>query len=146
MLSTRHSQRRSHLDVAGGIAAGVCAVHCLVTPMLIAFGALGTAGAFVSERAEWVFVATSLVLGLVSLGPAFLRIHRDPVPLILFALGLLSLLLARLLDAPPLLERSIVPLSAALLIAAHGRNHRACSRCHVCEAASEASFERERPS
>ncbi len=80
-----------------------------------------------------LFVCVSLVIGLVSLGPAFLRAHRDPIPLVLFVCGLGTLLLTRALDAAAAVERCIVPVCACCLIAAHLRNHRACSRCHVCE-------------
>lgn len=130
---------RSRLDVAGGVVAGVCAVHCVVMPMLIAFGGLGLLGAVVSERLEVVFVATSLVIGLASLGPAFLREHRDPVPLLLFAVGFGALAVVRLFHAPPLAERCIVPLCGVLLIGAHARNHRACSHCRVCDGLDPAS-------
>jgi hypothetical protein len=116
-------------------------VHCLLTPVLVAFGGLGLAGAVVSERAEPIFVGVSLLIGLASLGPAFLRVHRDPMPIALFVVGLAALTLARVLDTPPLVERAIVPICAGLLIAAHTRNHRACVRCRVCEGAARESTE-----
>jgi hypothetical protein len=138
MTEQRGRAESAHLDVAGGVAAGVCAVHCLLTPLLIAFGGLGVAASLISERMEVVFVATSLVIGLTSLGPAFVRVHHDPTPLVLFAAGLVALLLTRVLDAPDALERVIVPLCAVLLITSHARNHHACRRCHECESRDEA--------
>jgi hypothetical protein len=131
----------SRLDVAGGVAAGVCAVHCLLTPVLLAYGGLGLAGTAISERAEVAFVLVSLVVGLVSLGPAFLRHHRDPVPIALFVTGLGSLLLVRSLGAPRGVERCIVPMCATLIIVAHARNHRSCRRCRVCDAPEQAEEE-----
>lgn len=100
--------------------------------MIVAFGGLGLGATVVSERFEGVFTAISLTVGLASLGPAFLRVHRDPIPLVLFACGLAALAISRLLAAPPIIERWIVLLAAGLLILAHRRNHRACSRCGVC--------------
>jgi hypothetical protein len=125
-------RRRSRLDVAGGVAAVVCAFHCLLTPIIVAFAGLGIAAAVISERLERGFVVTSLVVGLASLGPAFLRIHRDPVPIALFMLGIGALLLTRGLHLPTAVERCIVPASALLIVAAHARNHRACARCPKC--------------
>jgi hypothetical protein len=124
---------RSRFDTAGGITAGVCAVHCLLTPVIIAFGGLGAVGALVSERMEVGFVAMSLVIGLASLGPAFVRTHRDPMPLVYLAVGFIVLAITRIFDAPVNVERCIVPACAGLLITAHARNHRSCKRCAECD-------------
>lgn len=129
--------RRSRLDTAGSITAGVCAVHCLVTPLLLTFGWLGAFGALVSERFEVVFVGASLIIGLLSLGPAFIRQHRDPLPLLLFVAGLGTLLGIRALGIGESIERGIVPVCATLLVMAHWRNHRLCSHCRACSAVAE---------
>jgi hypothetical protein len=137
----RRSMRTANvsLDVTGGIAAGVCAIHCLLTPVLLAYAGLGIADTAISERLEVAFGGLSLVVGLASLGPAFIRMHRDPIPLVLFGLGLGMLFATRLLHAPAIIERCIVPGCALLVIGAHARNHRSCARCRECERRQKAA-------
>lgn len=37
-------------DTAGMFASGLCAVHCLLTPVLLALGGFGVLGAFMEDR------------------------------------------------------------------------------------------------
>jgi hypothetical protein len=127
-VSTRKS---SSLDVSGSLAALVCAVHCLASPVLLSLGAMPLLGASLLESAmvEWGFVAATGVIGLASLVPSFTRVHRDRVPGILFTLGFGLLLATRLVEPTAALEPVAVATAAGLLIAAHVRNQRQCARC-----------------
>jgi hypothetical protein len=127
------NRKSSTLDISGSVAALVCAVHCLASPLLLALGAIPLLGrassVFESPVVEWGFVAISGIIGLASLVPSFTRVHRDRVPGILFGLGFGVLVATRLTALTAALEPLAVSAAAALLIAAHVRNQRQCARC-----------------
>jgi formate hydrogenlyase subunit 3/multisubunit Na+/H+ antiporter MnhD subunit len=130
------SARRLTLDSTGAIAAAICAVHCMATPILLTAVSLRFfepfAKALASSLTEWAFVLTSAVIGLTSLVPSFTRVHRDVMPYGLFAASFGLLLTSRLMHVAPVAERVVVPVAAILMIAAHMRNRRQCARCHTC--------------
>lgn len=131
MPAIEHSLQRSRisLDIVGVAASFVCAVHCAGVALVLG---LAPALEIVAQPwVEWLFLSASLLLGVTALVPGY-RLHRHPMPLVLFITGISVLFVARLLRLPsPTLELGIVLPAAAALIAAHWRNRdelRAC-RC-----------------
>lgn len=105
-----HHHRRHLLDRLGATGSLVCAIHCALTPLLLAaLPALGLSLLF-DDRVEWTMVCFVTLLGLASLGWSYRR-HRT-----LSALGLLvpglAALWAGLLYAP--LHESAVPHAVAM--------------------------------
>lgn len=95
------SSRSTVVDRAGMLISGLCALHCLLTPLLV--GVVSAFGAFWSAwtSVESVVIGAALVLGLTSLVPGYLR-HRNRAPLDLFVMGFVFLAASRLIPAGPL--------------------------------------------
>lgn len=117
-------------DYAGMTASALCLVHCLATPLLMAaFPMLG----LVHEHDAFhnsLLAAISLPV-LLSLLPGYLR-HRDRAVLWLGGLGLGSFLAAIFILSPlygETAEAAGAVLSGVLLLGAHIRNRRFCTRC-----------------
>src|SRR5882757_10409108 len=78
------------------------------------------------ERTEWIFVGTSIVIGVASLLPSYLR-HRRTRPIALFALGLCLILTARLiLEGNLAVELPILILGALFVSLSHLINRKLC--------------------
>lgn len=118
---------RSHgstvVDRAGMLISGLCALHCLLTPLLL--GVVSTFGAFWSVWAsvETIVIGVALLLGLTSLVPGYLR-HRNRMPLDLFAMGFVFVAASRLIPAGPLHSICAVGLAmgGSLIATAHFLN------------------------
>ena len=122
MPAIEHSLQRSRisLDIVGVAASFVCAVHC--TGVALVLGLAPALEIVAQPWVEWLFLGASTLLGVTALVPGY-RLHRHPMPLVLFIGGISILFVARLLRLPsPTLELGIVLPAAAALIAAHWRN------------------------
>jgi O-antigen/teichoic acid export membrane protein len=121
------------IDRVGVVASCVCAVHCAVMPFVIGLLPLFGLGIFADQRTEWALVAVSLVVGLSSLLPAYLRKHKRTRPLFLFTIGLALIFIARVTFEDTLrAEIPFVVLGALLIAASHFLNRRLCRACPVC--------------
>lgn len=117
-----------------GIGIGLlCAVHCLVTPLLLVALPAVVLPLAESPLVEWGLIAVSLLLGIVAIGRLGLRSHRRIHPLLLFSGGALLLVGSRFVpDALAQFEVALVVAGAIMVVGAHVRNllcTRACSAC-----------------
>jgi hypothetical protein len=94
---TRFFQKVS-LDLVGFSASALCAIHCMVLPILIMAGTIGGFGLAHNHTLENIILALSAVIGLVSLVPAFINQHRKIFPLLIFAGGLTIILISRFIE------------------------------------------------
>lgn len=117
-------------DYAGMMASALCLVHCLATPLLVAlFPMLGLAHEHDTFH-NTLLAAISLPV-LLSLLPGYLR-HRDRAVLVLGMLGLSSFLSSIFILSPVYGEQAETVgavFSGVLLLCAHIRNRRFCTRC-----------------
>jgi len=117
-------------DSAGLLASGLCLLHCLALPLVLAaFPALGWAGGH--EGFHEAMVGAALLAALAGLGPGFLAHRRVAVPL-LGGAGLACLALAVFAIGPRwghAFETVLSVAGALLLCAAHLRNRVCCRRC-----------------
>jgi hypothetical protein len=123
----------SRLDTFGVFVSSVCAVHCVVVALFLA--ALPVAGATLlsNPRVEFFFVASALLIGFVSLGLGYWRVHRDERPMVAFALGATLLMVVRpALLSHRLLEALVVVAGASAIIAGHLGNRRLLHRHTAC--------------
>lgn len=126
-ISARITPNRPSLDLVGATASIVCAVHCVVVALLL--GAMPMVSLLASSWIDWVFFAASAGIGCAALVPGFRR-HRQVAPLLLFATGMLMLLVIRALAIPPSVgELVVVLLAAACIVSAHFRNRGALHAC-----------------
>ncbi len=132
-VAARTARRMGWLDTLGVVVSGACAVHCVIVALFLA--ALPLAGAALIEdpRVESTFVGAALLLGAVSLGLGFGRVHRDPRPLSLFGVGMGLLLGARTaVPAGSVAEAAVVLAGAACIMAGHWGNRRLLHRHAAC--------------
>jgi hypothetical protein len=121
------------LDRIGVVASCACAVHCAVTPFVIGLLSVFGLGVFADERTEWAFIAVSVIVGLASLLPAYLGKHKRARPLVLFAIGVALIFIARVGFEDSLrAEIPFVVFGALLIAGSHFLNRRFCLACPVC--------------
>ena len=77
---------RSYLDLLGFSASFLCAVHCLLMPLVLSFGLVGGMSWLESAWVEWSFIFSTLVLASWSLFGSFPK-HRNYKPLTLAGMG-----------------------------------------------------------
>ena len=136
MLFTTFSQRRlrggtlSFADRVGIALSGLCAVHCLVLPLVLPF--VGFFAAFAESEWTHLFLAICIVPTVVFAAARGYRRHgkRD----ILWLLGAGALAVIAALGVGELagggrLEAAFTTCGSVLLIAGHWKNHRHCALC-----------------
>jgi len=125
------------LDRFGAAVSCACAAHCVLLPGAVALlPALGVAW-LLDDRVEWGLLATALVIGVASLGPAAWRgrgARGAFGPVLLFAAGA-ALLVAARMGVGEAAETPLVLAGAALVAAAHLANQRR-ARCRARQAAA----------
>lgn len=97
--------------------SGACMIHCLLTPIVIGFGAAGLLGEWLSS--EWIhkfMLVPVVLLALLSLPSAYKQ-HKNSWPLWLGIIGIFTMVLA--LVGPEAMETWITLIGGMLLITAH---------------------------
>lgn len=118
-------------DTAGMLVSGLCLIHCLMTPMLLALGGAGLLGALLDDRLlHLLMLLPVLVLALASFPPACRR-HRRPMVMVAGFTGLLLLVVALQLEGAWEMLASVC--GAGLLVSAHFANRRLLNRRAVAE-------------
>jgi hypothetical protein len=109
------------------IMSTLCALHCAAIALLPAL-LPGFVGVGWLENALMV---AAMAVGASAILAAFVRVHRDPRPLLLLAGGIALLLTRAALGERPLVELVCSVSGAGLIVAAHVSNSRTC-RCRCC--------------
>lgn len=110
---------RDRFDRLGIVISGLCAVHCLVTLLLVA--GLGLSGGVLLDPAlHRVGLALAIVVGAVALGVGLAR-HGRREPMVIGAVGLALMTLALLTGHSPA-EAGLTIAGVALVALAHWRN------------------------
>lgn len=109
-------------DSFGVICSSLCLAHCLLLPMLLATGALGTAGALLASEQTHLMLLVPVVLLAVMSFPGGYRRHGSVLPSALALAGLTGLVLALLLGEAT--ETLLTSIGAGLLIIAHLKNRK----------------------
>jgi hypothetical protein len=118
----------SRLDHIGITASTLCAVHCAVVPILFTSLPLFGLGFLANAWVEWGMIALALAIGTYSIGGAYLRVHKRPVPLYLLIAGFAVILLGHaFITGWP--EIIMVPAGGLLIAAAHFVNYRYTGAC-----------------
>ena len=110
---------RNRLDRVGIILSSLCAVHCLLTALLV--GALGLGGGvLLSPAIHEVGLALAVVIGAIGLGFGVLR-HGRVVPLVIGGAGL-AFMACALGAGHGLPEAVLTVIGVSLVAFAHIRN------------------------
>jgi hypothetical protein len=121
------------IDKTGAAISWVCAVHCLAAPFVISFLPLLGLSFVAGEGFEYVFIALSITVGLVSLLPAYFTQHRKFRTLLFFASGICLIVFADILFENSFFGKlTFVLVGAGLITNAHLTNRRLCMNCQSC--------------
>lgn len=95
------------IDKLGACLSSLCALHCLVTPVL--FGALSTLGLgfLLSERVELALFAVAVALAVMSAALGW-RAHRRMAVLLAFIAAIATVLTGRAMGEDMMLGRVLV--------------------------------------
>jgi hypothetical protein len=128
---------QSRYDRRGIAIATLCFAHCVAGPLLLSFAGLSSL-LNVSEKLEPMFLCASAAMGALALVPAYRTKHRRASCLVLFAAGVLCLLVRRHITwrAIPI-EPVVAAMGACLIIGAHVLNLRFSKRCGCCHSQPE---------
>ncbi|MGH7495958.1 MAG: MerC domain-containing protein [bacterium] len=122
-----------YLDTFGAFASTACAVHCLLTPVVIAVLPLLGASIWATPWLENGAVLLALVLGLTSLLHGYSH-HRQFRALGLLLGGVVLLIAGRWMigHASQLWETVFVVAGGMSVAGAHLINRRLCQACDTC--------------
>jgi len=75
------------LDKVGMWLSGVCAIHCSVLPIMLAFGVGSSLGWMLSHEFEMIILIISLCVASYSLIEGYIKVHRNAKVILLAILG-----------------------------------------------------------
>lgn len=110
---------RSYLDVLGFSASFLCAVHCILVPLVLSFGLVGGLSWLNSPAVEWGFMLSTLFLASWSLFGSYPR-HKDRRPLLMAAIGFFIIFAVHLMEA--LIGHYVAALGGIIIAYAHYLN------------------------
>ncbi len=121
------------LDKTGAAASWLCAVHCLVMPLIVSFLPLLGTSFLAGEGGEYVFIGFSVVIAALSLLPGYFKQHGKIRILILFASGIGFVIFADVLFEESIIGKTAFSLVGAICISfSHFLNRRLCLDCRKC--------------
>lgn len=131
MMGMLSGFRADTLDRVGAGLSLICALHCLISPLVIGVASVVGAGMLFSAAVEGVLGVSALFLA----GVSFLfgiRRHRRWQLLALLGAALVPMLAGRLVYHGPV-ETAFVVLGSLFLVAGHLWNRRLCALCDRCK-------------
>lgn len=132
MQSVVNSLQEHTMDKIGMSVSTICAIHCLLTPVLLPLLTLSGL-TFVSDpQFELGLVALAVVLASYSILTSYFKQHKKLLPFYFFLLGITFVIIAKSLVSEQL-ERFVLPIGALLFTLAHGVNWRLCRNCPECK-------------
>ena len=118
------------LDRIGITATSLCALHCILLPVLLpALPLLGLS--FLADHAwEHTFLLITAILGSVALFSGFKKYHRRLYPFYLLFLGVGIYWIKH--DFSEAIQPYFILVGATLIVAAHIINLKLCNSCKKC--------------
>lgn len=118
------------LDRIGITATSLCALHCILLPLILpALPLLGLS--FLADHTwEHVFLIATAILGTIALFSGFKRYHKRLYPFYLLFLGVGLYWIKH--DFSEQAEPLFITLGASLIVAAHWLNIKLCNSCKQC--------------
>ena len=116
-------------DRTGTTVSWICAIHCILTPLLFSVAPVLGISFLANEGVEYSLIGLSILVATFSLLPAYRRIHRRSGAILLFIGGISFVIAAdTLFDEGPLGNAVFVVVGAGLITSAHYCNHRLCAK------------------
>jgi MerC mercury resistance protein len=132
----RLAPSRAALDRIGTVLSMTCALHCLITPVLVASVSLGALSWLAGEGTEITLLSAAATLAAVVLVWGW-HAHRRLESLGLFAAALMLVGAGRFL-VPEAAETPMVVADGLSIALAHVVNARLCQSCARCRTAAGA--------
>lgn len=130
---------RSYLDVMGFSASFLCAIHCMLMPLVLSFGLVGSSW-LESPLVEWTFIVSTLILASWSLLGS-LPNHNNKRPLVIAAIGFVIILGVHLFEH--VVGHFVAAIGGVLIAYAHYLNWRLMTSCSQGSCRSSYEFIRE---
>ncbi|MGJ8691499.1 MAG: MerC domain-containing protein [Thalassotalea sp.] len=129
------------LDKIGIAATSLCALHCILLPILLpALPLLGLS--FLADHTwEHFFLIATAVLGTIALFSGFRRYHKRLYPFYLLYLGVSIYWIKH--DFAEQYEIYFIVIGGGLIVAAHFLNIKLCNSCKTCTVEEEAEAQKE---
>lgn len=118
-------------DRIGIWVSSLCALHCLLLPLLLPIAPLVASSIFAEVWFERMILTFSILVGFAALFIGFHKYHRQLYPLYSLALGGLIYWNKDIFGHE--YEPFTIAVGAFLIIAAHFTNMRLCNSCKKCD-------------
>lgn len=129
-----NSDKKSIKDRLGIWASSLCALHCLLLPILIPVLPFVSASFFAQDWFEKTILSLSMIIGFWALLSGFYRYHRQLYPLYSLLLGGLIYWNKDMFGEA--YEPFTIAIGALLIVAAHVVNINLCKSCSSCQECS----------
>ncbi|MEP6755878.1 MAG: MerC domain-containing protein [Chthonomonadales bacterium] len=123
----------ARLDRIGATASFVCAVHCMIMPLIVTTLPLLGIGFLANDWVEWTLVGISATLGITSLHLGY-KVHKSKHALTLLSAGLALIAAGRIGEyhRTHMPNVAMVVLGGLAIATAHLINQKLCHTCRVC--------------
>ena len=125
-----NAQDKKMLDRIGITATSLCALHCILLPILLPVLPLLGLSFLADHTWEHIFLLLTAALGTIALFSGFKRYHKKLYPFYLLYLGVAIYWLKH--DFSSEVEPLFIIIGASLIVAAHFINIKLCHRCRAC--------------
>lgn len=122
---------RNTLDKVGIAITSLCAIHCIMLPVLLPLLPLMGLSAVHNHAFERIILLITMVLGFVTLFAGFHRYHRKLYPFYSLFLG--GFIYWQKDALGPEYEHFVLIVGASFVVLAHVLNLRLCNQCNSCE-------------
>ena len=122
------------LDRIGITATSICALHCILLPIILPALPLLGLGFLADHFYEHVFLVITAIIGSIAMLSGFKRYHRKLYPFYLLALGIIIYWQKH--DFDPSVQPYFIIVGALLIVVAHFINLRLCKQCAECTESS----------
>lgn len=127
MLDRLNISKDNVLDKVGIAATSLCALHCILLPIMLPVLPLLGISFMAEEMFEHIVLIATLVLGAVALLSGFFKFHRKLYPLYLLGLG--GIVYGFKDEFGHHNEPWVLSLGAILIVIAHIMNIKLCKSC-----------------
>lgn len=126
----RSSRMAIKLDNIGMTASTLCAIHCAAVPVFFTSLPILGLGFLANPWVEWTMILVALVIGVSSIGTAFLRSHHRVLPLLLLVTGFTTIILGHIF-IKSWVEAVVVPIGGLIIAIAHFINYKYAGTCQA---------------
>jgi len=124
MFARKINPKNINMDALGATVSLVCAIHCIVLPLIAAALPLVSVNIFF----EYAMIGLAFLVGLGALLHGYRKHHRRPAPGLLFTIGMMLLIAKQIWQGQELI---LLLMALPLILCAHGLNYRLCRRAQI---------------